>query len=115
MGNFSQQVKDYLDKGISASKEAIGKAGVVVQELGELGVLRYELEKLISQQKKKLRELGAETYKAFSQEKNEQISASQPPFDAILAELEKLEQDIKKHRQNIAEKELLSKNKSTDS
>ena len=53
MGNFSQQVKDYLDKGISASKEAIGKAGVVVQELGELGVLRYELEKLISQQKKK--------------------------------------------------------------
>ena len=46
MGKFAEQVKDYFDKGVAASKVAINKAGTVVQGLGELGVLKIELQKL---------------------------------------------------------------------
>ena len=104
MGAIKEQVKDYLDKGIAASKRAIEKTGNKVQELGELGVLRYELEKLNSRQKKLFREVGKNVYAVFSKDKKASLTIADEIISGLLKELGEFEKEIKKHKKLIEEK-----------
>ena len=104
MANIKEQVKDYLDKGIAASKKAIEKTGTKVQELGEQGVLRYELKKLISKKNKLSRDLGEAVFILFTKDKKETVDLTDKKLSALVKEITSLEKNIKKHKKIIDEK-----------
>ena len=49
---FIDKMKEYLDKGVEVSKEALTKAGDVVQDLSDKGVTKIETHQLVSRQNK---------------------------------------------------------------
>ncbi len=104
MGTLKEQVKDYLDKGIAVSKKAIKSTGTKVQELGEQGVLRYELKKLTMSKNKLSRELGEKVYSAFVKDKKETVALTDENISAIVKEITSLEKKIKKHQKSLDEK-----------
>lgn len=104
MGAIKEQVKDYLDKGIAVSMKAIEKTGNKVQELGEIGVLRYELEKLNSREKKLFHELGKTVYSVFSKDKKDSLPFDDENISGLLKEIVEIEKDIKKNKKLIDEK-----------
>lgn len=111
MGKFVEQVKDYLGKGVSASKVALDKAGTVVQELGELGVLQIELKKLNLQKKKAFQTLGESVYTIFATNKQDQILATDESIAPIVSELKSVVKNIAKHEKAIKEAEKKDKKK----
>lgn len=104
MGTLKEQVKDYLDKGIAVSKKAIKSTGTKVQELGEQGVLRYELKKLTMSKNKLSRELGEKVYSAFTKDKKDTVALTDENISAIVKEITSLEKKIKKHQKTLDEK-----------
>ncbi|MCI6953425.1 MAG: hypothetical protein MR839_05965 [Spirochaetia bacterium] len=49
--SFINKLTDFLDKGVDMSRDAITKAGDVVQDMGNKGVLRIEILQLKEKQR----------------------------------------------------------------
>jgi hypothetical protein len=101
---FSERMKEFLDQGLTASKEFAIKAGAKAQELGEKGILMLEIKQLENQAQKMLGRLGTEAYRNFVEQSEESISRDLPEIKTLLGELSTVKDTIEK-------KELELKNK----
>jgi len=91
---FSERMMELLDQGIAATKDFALKAGAVAQDLGERGVLMVDIKQLEMKAQKLLARLGNETYAAFAERNQENISRDAPEIAAIMAELARLRDAI---------------------
>ena len=84
---FNDKMKELLDQGVAASKELAVKAGAKAQDLGERGVLMLEIRQLEAQIQKLVGRLGAEVYRIFVDQKEENLSAENVTIKTILSEI----------------------------
>ena len=93
---FSERMKDLFEQGLAASKEFAVKAGEKAQDLGEKGVLMWDIKQLETQAQKLLTRLGNEAYIAFTEHKQDTIESDAIEFRTILEEIAIIKDQIEK-------------------
>jgi hypothetical protein len=93
---FSERMKDLLEQGWSASKEFAIKAGAKAQDLGERGLLMWDIKQLENQAQKLLSRMGNEAYIAFTDRNQTTIDREAVEFRTILDELANIKVQIEK-------------------
>ncbi|MDR0553662.1 MAG: hypothetical protein LBG76_02535 [Treponema sp.] len=98
---FTDRMKDLFDQGLTASKGLASKAGAKAQELGEMGVLKFEVMQLEGQAQKLIGRLGNEVYNAFADQGAESISAESPEIKRLLEEIAGVRSAIEKREAEL--------------
>ncbi len=93
---FWERMEETINQGIRSSKEILGKAREKAKDLGEKGVLKFEIMQLEKQAEKKLARLGARVYEKL--EIKNQATVSREILKDLL-------QDILDLKHRIEEKE----------
>ena len=101
---FSERMKDLLEQGWAASKEFAVKAGAKAQDLGERGLIMWDIKQLENQAQKLLTRLGNETYKSFTEN-------NQPVIERDAAEIKTLLDELAYVKEQIEKKETELKNR----
>lgn len=95
---FSERMKDLLEQGWAVTKEAAAKAGEKAQDLGERGMLMWDIKQLENQAQKLLTRLGNEVYIMFTEREQNVI-------DTNTEEIRKIMDDISNVKDAIERKE----------
>ena len=93
---FSERMKNILEQGWAASKEFAIKAGEKAQDLGERGILMWDIKQLENQAQKLITRLGSEAYIAFTERDQATIDRESIEFRSILEELSLIKEQIDK-------------------
>ena len=89
---FWDKMEDVFNQGIQSSKEMLGKAKEKAKDLGEKGVLKYEIMQLEKQAEKKFGLLGSRVYEKLINK--DQASVSKEVFKDLLEDILDLKQRI---------------------
>jgi hypothetical protein len=84
---FSDTMRDMINKGLEASRDIVSKAAAQAQTWGEMGVLKVEVVQLRAQAEKLTARLGAETYAAFAERKESSLAADSPSVVELLGRI----------------------------
>jgi len=93
---FSERMKDLLEQGWTASKELAVKAGAKAQDLGERGLLMWDIKQLENQAQKLISRMGNEAYIAFTDKDQTTIERETTAFKTILDEIAVIKEQIEK-------------------
>lgn len=96
MNDFLEKMKEYLDKGVEVSKEAVKTAGAKVQDLGDKSMTLIEVKQLESKIQKALQELGLRVYELFEEDADKQISSEDEVIQKCLNDISCLNKEIDK-------------------
>ena len=98
--SFWDRMEQVVNQGLESSREVIGKAKEKAKDLGEKGLLRYEITQIERQAEKKFSQLGAAVYERLVLK--DQATVSREALSELLGDirelkdrLEKLENDLK--------------------
>ena len=98
---FSERMRAVLEQGWAASKEFAVKAGEKAQDLGERGILMWDIKQLENQAQKLLSRLGNEAYIAFTERNQETIERNAAEFRTILEEITGIRDQIEKKESDL--------------
>jgi hypothetical protein len=93
---FSERMKEMLEQGLAVSKDFAIKAGAKAQDLGERGMLMWDIKQLENQAQKLLTRMGNEAYIAFTDRDQPVIDRETVEFRTILDELAIIKEQIEK-------------------
>lgn len=93
---FSEKMRNWVDQGVSASKQLAAKAGAAAQDAGEKGVLKIEIMQLEGQAQKLVAQLGSETYAILVEQGQSSISNLDPAIRGVLAEIAAIRASIER-------------------
>lgn len=96
--DFWDRMKGAIDKGVDSSRDLLGRAREKAKDVGERGVIRFEIMQLESQAEKLVAKLGSRVYEQLMVEGNQSISKTTPEIRQLLGDIEQL-------RARITEKE----------
>ena len=98
--SFWDRMEQVVNQGLESSREILAKAKEKAKDLGEIGLLRYEITQIERQAEKKLSKLGATVYEKLVLK--DQATVSKEAVKELLDDiqelkdrLEKLEKDLK--------------------
>ncbi|MCL1992203.1 MAG: hypothetical protein FWG66_04575 [Spirochaetes bacterium] len=98
---FSDKMKELLDQGMAAGKDIAVKAGAKAQDLGEKGMIKYNIMQLESQAQRALTRLGNEVYRSFNEGGKSSISRDDPLCKSIIDEIEMIRDTLEKKEQEL--------------
>ena len=101
---FSERMKELLEQGWAASKDFAMKAGSKAQEMGEKGILMWDIKQLENQAQKQISRLGSEAYIAFKERGQETIDCNAIEFRTILEEIAVIKDQIEKKENDLKNK-----------
>jgi len=88
---FWERMKEVIDKGIETSRDVLSKAAEKAKELGEKGVLKFEIMQLEAEGHKKLAKLGSKVFELLQKQKLEMITAETEGVKELLGEIAEIE------------------------
>ena len=94
-------LKGFFDKGVMATKQALGKASKAASKFGDESILKIEIQQLKGQIKKDKAELGELAYKAFVEDGAESLAKADENVAKILETIKKAEEDIKEREEKL--------------
>lgn len=103
----SEKVKEYFDKSVTVSKNAIDKslevskkaldkAGAVVQDFSDKSVVRIEIHQFESKRDEQIRILGKKTADKLIKDGQESISSGDADILPIITEIKRINNEIEK-------------------
>lgn len=93
---FQDRMKQLFERGLAGSKEALSEAGKRMGELGEKGMLRFEISHLESQAEKLFAKLGTRIYDRRKVGGNQaRVDLNEPEVQELLREIDELEERIR--------------------
>jgi len=92
--NFSDKVKDLLEKSIDSSRDFINKAGTQAQVWSEMGKIKIEILQLRSRAQNTISKLGAEAYSLLVEKGEPMIGVHSEGIAPLIEQLKKIEADI---------------------
>ena len=98
--SFWDRMEQVVNRGLESSREVLGKAKEKAKDLGEKGLLRYEITQIERQAEKKFSQLGATVYEKLvmrgqSTVSKETVEELLDDIQELKNRLEKLENDLK--------------------
>ena len=98
---FSERMKDLLEQGWAVTKEAAVKAGAKAQDLGERGLLMWDIKQLENQAQKQLTRLGTEAFLLFTEKGQPSIQSDSEKIRTILEEIAKIKDTIERKESEL--------------
>ncbi len=108
--DFWERMSTAFDRGLDKSKDLLGKARDRAQDMGERGVLRYEIMQLEDQAEKLVAKLGAVTYELLVTEGNDSISRESEGIQELIQEIDGVQTRIREKESSLE----LAKRKQND-
>ena len=102
---FMDKVKEYFDKSVEVSKEALSKVGDTVQDFGDKSVVMIEIKQLEHKLNKELISLGNQVYNVFMENNSDSLKFDDARVSGIFLELQRLNGEIKARKASLSEKE----------
>ena len=99
------EIKEYVNKGVAVSRQALDRAGKAVSKFGDESILKIEIQQLKSQIKKDKAELGELAYKAFAENGADSLLASDENVVKLLEDIKKAQEDIKTREEKLTKSE----------
>lgn len=96
-----EDLKEYVNKGVAASKIALDKAGKAVSKFGDESVLKIEIQQLKSQIKKEKAELGELAFKTFMEQGAQSLPINDENVARILENIRKAQNDIAEREEKL--------------
>jgi len=91
---FWDSLKDFMDKSIEASGKALNEFGEKTKELGQKGVIKFEIAQLRNQFKQQSDKLGLVVYELFIKADKESITRRNSDVVPLLEKMQELEKLI---------------------
>ena len=98
---FIDRLQDTLDQGLKASKELFGKAREKAKDLGEIGVLKFEIKQLESQAEKLVAKLGSRVYDVLVKEEKNTVSQNTTGVKEIVHALIGIQNEIEQKEEQV--------------
>ena len=98
---FGEKMRDLVEQGMTVSKDIVSKAGAKAQDLGEKGVLKFEVMQLEGQAQKLLARLGTEVYSLLADDGSDSVSREEPVIKGLLAEIASVRDSIEKRESEL--------------
>lgn len=98
---FLDKMKEYLDKGVEVSKDALSKAGDAVQDFSEKSVTKIETRQLQSRQNKEYRALGLAVYQFFEENSSGSLSSTDSRIAGFIQEIQRLTKEIERREEAL--------------
>jgi len=98
---FSERMKNLLEQSWDATKDFAIKAGAKAQDLGERGLLMWDIKQLENQAQKLLLKLGGEAYIAFTDKDQSAIDRGAIEFKTLLDEIAVIRDQIEKKESEL--------------
>ena len=93
----AEEVIDYVEK------KGLEQAAVRARELGEKGVIKYEITRLEKEVERKLGLLGNQTYRLLVEKGQSSVSKGTADIKPIITEIQDLEKRIKEKEEALAQ------------
>ncbi len=100
---FGEKMKEMLNQGAVFTRELVEKAGNKAQDLGEKGVLKFEIHQLEVQAQKKLANLGNELYTLLEEKGSKTVSRNTPGVRELIDELIQIKNSIDTRQKELEE------------
>lgn len=96
-----EELKEYVNKGVQVSMDALDKAGKAVSKFGDESILKIEIQQFKSQIKKDKAELGELAWKTFCEDNSESLSKNNEKVSAILENINKAQNEIMSREEKL--------------
>jgi hypothetical protein len=94
--DFFDKMKDFMDKGIEVSKEAILKAGSKVQDIGDKSVTKIEAIQLQHKLEREFSLLGLQVWDVLCRQNEGSVAPGDSRISGILSEISRLKDELEK-------------------
>ncbi|MBQ0166327.1 MAG: hypothetical protein KBT02_04360 [Treponema sp.] len=101
MNDFLERMKEYLDKGVEVSREAVKTAGVKVQNLGDKSMTLIEVKQLENRIQQELQKLGLLVYDIFKDDAEKKIASDDEVIKKCLNDISYLNKEIDKRNAQL--------------
>jgi len=101
--DFTERMKQVFDRGLESSRDLFSKARDKAQDLGEKGVLKFEIMQLESQAEKLMAKLGNRVYEALTQEGVDSVTTNTSGVHDLIAEIDQVENRVREKEQKLAQ------------
>ena len=85
--SFWDRMQKVIDQGIETSKDVLGKAKEKAKDLGEKGILKYDILKLEKQEEKEIIVLGSKVFELLVEKKEDSISRDNEDIKNIIDQI----------------------------
>ena len=92
--SFWERMEQALSKGITTSREAFETAREKARDLGDRGLLKYEVMQLEKMAEKRFAQLGTKVYEALVKDERNTVSKATPSIKPLLLEIKQIEKRI---------------------
>ena len=99
--NFFDRMKNVINQGLEMSKDALNVAAEKAKEMGERGVLRYEISKLEKDVEKNLALIGTNVYNLLVKQGKDSVNKDTTEIKQLLDEVKSLEGKITEREKQL--------------
>ena len=99
--DFMGRLQKSLAQGIGASRELYGKAKVKAKDLGEKGLLHFEIAQLEKQAEGLVGQLGARVFETLSKNESAVVDRATPGISELLNEIKRVNGEIEEKEANL--------------
>ena len=99
--SFLEKLQETIDQGLKNSKDLFGKAKDRAKDLGETGVIRFEIKQLENQAEKLIAKLGSKVYEVLVVENQKTVSAATADIKDILNAISGVRDDIEAKEEQL--------------
>ena len=101
--NFRERVQATINRGLQSSQELFDKAKEKAKDLGEKGVLKFEITQLDSQIEKLFAKLGTAAYRRLVEEGHNTLSQNTPDVKELLERIKEIQDRIEEKEKLLGE------------
>jgi hypothetical protein len=98
---FWERSKELLNQGVMSTKEIFEKATEKSKELGEKGVVKFEIGQLERQAEKRFAQIGRHVYEVLVKEGQKTISDGTTEIKKLLQEVDEIEKTIDEKEEKL--------------
>jgi hypothetical protein len=102
--DIGDTVKQYIDKGVEASKKAFNKAGDAVQDFSDKSVVRIEKRQFEAKRAEQIEALGNRVAKLIITDGSASVSADDAEIAAAVGQIRNFDAEIARRAAVLAEK-----------
>lgn len=99
--SFWDRMEQVVNQGMESSREVLSKAKEKAKDLGEKGLLRYEISQIERQAEKKFSRLGAAVYEKLVLK--DQATVSKDALEELLGDIRELKDRLEKLEADLEE------------
>ena len=92
--SFFDRMRKVMSEGFDTTRDLLGSAAERAKELGEKGVLRYEISRLERDTEKKFAQLGNKIYQLFGEKDQKSVTKDNTDVANLIDQITELEKRI---------------------